>query len=196
MIISREEGLLIRSMRDEEADYVLLSRWLSDPRVLEYYEGRDKPFSLAAVKAKFSPRVLGRESVAPCILEDEEGPLGYIQYYPTDRAEYQVDKRAGMEAFQNIYALDLFIGVPEKWGKGLGTKAVRLLLDFLFGEKGAEAVYIDPKAENVRAAACYQKCGFIPLYVEKERELHEGKKHDSLIMRVTREERAGGRKEA
>lgn len=31
--------LSIRLMRDDLADYQIMSRWLSDPRVLEFYDG-------------------------------------------------------------------------------------------------------------------------------------------------------------
>jgi tRNA A37 methylthiotransferase MiaB len=36
--------LAIRVLRDDPEDYTQLTRWLSDPRLPEYYEGRDHPY--------------------------------------------------------------------------------------------------------------------------------------------------------
>lgn len=38
-----------------EEDNVLLAKWLSDPSVLEFYEGRDNPFNLDKVNEVFYP---------------------------------------------------------------------------------------------------------------------------------------------
>lgn len=37
----------------EKEDNVLLAKWLSDPLVLEFYEGRDNPFDLEKVNEVF-----------------------------------------------------------------------------------------------------------------------------------------------
>jgi hypothetical protein len=42
----RDQDLIIRLMRDELADYAAVSKWLTDVRVLEFYDGRDRPLTL------------------------------------------------------------------------------------------------------------------------------------------------------
>ena len=42
--------LRIRPLRDLGTDYLLLSHWLSDHRVLAWYQGRDHPFDLARAR--------------------------------------------------------------------------------------------------------------------------------------------------
>ena len=41
---------------------------------------------------------------------------------------------------------------------------------------------IDPKTHNIRAIACYRKCGFSDCCVVPQREKQDGVLHDSLIM--------------
>src|SRR5512133_172488 len=156
----------------------MITRWLSDPRVLEFYEGRDRPFSVEAVRQKYAPRILSPEGVTPCILEYEHRPIGYLQFYLAEAGEYQFDGRG------KIYALDLFIGAPEYWGQGLGVQFIRLLLCYLFEQQGADWVLIDPHVDNDRAIRAYEKCGFRKIKILPKHEWHEGKFVDCWLMAI------------
>jgi aminoglycoside 6'-N-acetyltransferase len=174
-----EEGeYILRRMEDTAEDFSLLARWLTDPRVLAFYEGRDNPFPLERVKEKYAPRVLAEEGVTPCIMEYACHPVGYLQFYAADPAEYQFEGRG------KVYALDLFIGEPEYWGRGIGTQFVRLLLCCLFEEKGADWVILDPHVDNGRAIRAYEKCGFRKIKLLAQHELHEGKYVDCWLMAI------------
>jgi aminoglycoside 6'-N-acetyltransferase len=45
-VLISDAELSIRLMRDQLADHQVVSKWLSDPRVLEFYEGRDHAMAL------------------------------------------------------------------------------------------------------------------------------------------------------
>lgn len=172
-MLLRDGALTVRPLRDGDADTLL--RWLSDPRVLEFYEGRDAHFTPEAIREKFFDGELSR-----CIIEWEGIPAGYLQYYPLDgegRAEYQFD---GPE--KKLWAADQFLGEPSLWGKGLGRRFLTLLLSHLFEEAGAEAVLLDPHAGNERAIRCYERCGFRKEKLLPAHELHEGEWRDCLLM--------------
>ena len=174
-----EEGeYYLRRMEDTAGDYSLLSRWLTDPRVLEFYEGRDNPFPLERVKEKYAPRVLANEGVVSCMMEYGCHPIGYLQFYVADPAEYQFEGRG------KVYALDLFIGEPEYWGKGIGTQFVCLLLSYLFEIKDADWVIIDPHVDNARAIRAYEKCGFRKIKLLPRHEWHEGRYVDCWLMGI------------
>jgi aminoglycoside 6'-N-acetyltransferase len=168
----------LRRMADAPEDYAPLARWLTDPRVLEFYDGRDNPFPLERVKEKYSPRVLSEEGVIPCIMIFECKPVGYLQFYPAEPAEFQFDEHG------KVWALDLFIGEPEYWGKGVGTQFIRLLLGYLFEQHGADWVIIDPHVDNERALRSYEKAGFRKLKLLPRYELHEGIMVDCWLMGV------------
>ncbi|MFJ5716915.1 hypothetical protein [Neobacillus sp. NPDC093127] len=50
-MLFEKEKIKVRQLQPE--DKYLLVKWLSNPSVLEYYEGRDNPFDLEKVNKKF-----------------------------------------------------------------------------------------------------------------------------------------------
>ena len=173
-----EGSYTLRRMVDTADDYALLARWLTDARVLQYYEGRDNPQSLEKVRKKYSPRVLSEEGVTPCIMVYEGQPIGYLQFYLADPQEYRFEEHG------KVYALDLFIGEPAYWGRGLGAEFICWLLDYLFEQKGADWVILDPHVDNERAIRAYEKSGFRKLKLLPAHELHEGKLVDCWLMGI------------
>ena len=65
----------------EEKDKFLLIKWLSNPLVLEFYEGRDNPFNLEKVEKAFYPP---EDDEVRCIVKFKDNDIGYIQFYPLD----------------------------------------------------------------------------------------------------------------
>lgn len=63
-----------------EADAPLLTRWLSDPRVLEFYSGRDCPHDRERVREHFYVS----DYVTRCLVEWNEQAIGYLQFYPVE----------------------------------------------------------------------------------------------------------------
>ena len=52
-----------------------------------------------------------------------------MQFYRVlDGGEYDIENVEG------VYGVDLFIGEPELWDQGIGTKTFSALIDYLFGE--------------------------------------------------------------
>jgi aminoglycoside 6'-N-acetyltransferase len=167
-------------MRDEPQDYELMSKWLTDERVLEFYEGRDNPSGLDRILAKFGPRVRGENKVVPCILEHNDTPVGYMQYYPVSTGGY------GIEAVEGVFGVDLFIGEPTLWDRGIGTRALKMLVRHMFSTLDAARVVIDPVVTNERAIRCYEKSGFRRVKVLPRAELHEGELRDVWLMAADR----------
>ena len=81
-----------------------------------------------------------------------------------------------------MYGVDQFIGEPEFWGKGIGTNFMKLLTQYLFNKKGADAVILDPHTNNQRAIRCYQKVGFDVIKLLPQHELHDGEMVDCYLM--------------
>ena len=51
--------------------------------------------------------------------------------------------------------------------------------------ENADIIFIDPQTWNKRAIRCYEKCGFNPIMVAENRELHDDEPKDCLIMVIT-----------
>ncbi len=198
-IIVEGDGLRVRRMANDSTDVALMAGWLRDPRVLEFYEGRDRPFDERLVREKYAPRAEGGP-VVPCIIEETAdraadhaqdpgddrrtsakrwSPVGYIQFYPVaeNEAPYY-----GLTDSAEVWGLDLFLGFPERWGKGLGTQTLRLVLGYLFQQRGARRVVVDPVATNARAIRSYEKAGFRRVKLLPQHERHEGRMRDCWLM--------------
>lgn len=149
----KKDELIIRRM--DATDFEIMLKWLNDEKVLEFYE--EPPTDLDRVIKKFGPRVEGKHYVTPCIVELNEQPIGYIQYYEIQEEEL---KSYGYTANQGIYGIDQFIGETQLWGKGIGTSMIQMMLNYLHTTKNASRVVLEVKKSNVRAIASYRKCGF------------------------------------
>jgi len=53
---------------------------------------------------------------------------------------------------------------------------------YLFRDKGARKIVIDPQARNLRAIRCYEKCGFRKVKLLPAHELRVGKMEDCWLM--------------
>jgi aminoglycoside 6'-N-acetyltransferase len=175
-------SLTIRSLEHTPEDIAHLARWLSDERVLAYYEGRDNPHDEARVMQVFYAELPAEE--VPCIVEWEGRPVGYIQFYPIDQEGLT---KYGYAAGRSVFGTDQFIGEPDLWGQGIGTRMLRMMIAYLFELEGAEAVVVDPLQQNERAIRAYEKCGFRKVRALPEHEWHEGALHDAWLMEVTPE---------
>lgn len=174
-LIIKEGGLEIRHL--EDSDKQILVKWLSDPVVLQYYEGRDNPHDLERVNARFFNR---EDDTTRCIAEYDGKPIAYIQFYLVDdesKGVYGYD-----EVQDSIYGTDQFIGEVDYWNKGIGTLLVNLMKKSLIEKKEASRIVMDPQADNMRAIACYEKCGFKKVKLLPQSELHEGEWRDCWLM--------------
>jgi aminoglycoside 6'-N-acetyltransferase len=178
----------IRKMEDNIADYKLMAKWLSTDELLDYYEGRSNSFDFEKVIKKFKPRAKGESAVVPCLIEHNQKAIGYIQYFLIEPDGYDVGDAINMKNYKLPYGMDLFIGETDNWNKGIGTIVVRSLISYLFKNKNADIIFIDPQTWNKRAIRCYEKSGFIPMVIIKNREMHDGEYKDSLIMSISFED--------
>jgi aminoglycoside 6'-N-acetyltransferase len=177
MLVSAER-LSIRMVTADDAD--VLHKWLTDARVLEFYEGRDRPYTLEMVQEKF---FAPDDDTQKCIAEYDGTPIGYIQFYPIEEDERVEFGYADREV---VYGMDQFIGEPAFWNQGIGTQLVTLLAEYLFARLGATVVVMDPQVRNVRALRCYEKCGFQQVRLLPRRELHEGVLQDCWLIEKKR----------
>ncbi len=87
-----------------------------------------------------------------------------------------------------VATIGIFIGDREFLGKGYGTDALRLLINFLFKEININKVALNVFSFNERAIKSYQKCGFKIDAVGREAIFRFGKYHDEYHMSILKEE--------
>jgi RimJ/RimL family protein N-acetyltransferase len=82
----------------------------------------------------------------------------------------------------------LGIGPRDFWGKGYGTEAMNLILQYAFTELNLRRVTLDVFEYNLRAVRSYEKAGFRHEGRLRGAILREGKRWDMLFMGILREE--------
>lgn len=80
------------------------------------------------------------------------------------------------------------IGEREFWGKGHGTDAMRLCLQYAFTELNVHRVSLGLHDYNPRALRSYEKAGFRIEGRSRKDMMREGRRNDSLWMGILREE--------
>lgn len=80
------------------------------------------------------------------------------------------------------------IGDDAYWGKGYGTDAVRLAVQYAFEELNMHRVTLNVFDYNVRAVRSYEKVGFVLEGRQREAMQRDGKRIDILYMGILREE--------
>lgn len=182
MIDIEKNNIRVRDLT--ENDFPIMLKWLTDERVLEFYEGRDKHFTLETIKEHFTDD--WKDEAMRVIIEYNHIPIGYGQIfkmYDELYIEYEYPKSDAI-----VYGMDQFIGEPEYWGKGIGTEYIKMILEFLKKERNADAVVMDPHQNNPRAIKCYENAGLKIIKELPKHELHEGVKEDCYLMEYCYEE--------
>ena len=93
----------------------------------------------------------------------------------------------GIDAKNRFAMIGIFLG-NEHCGKGYGTDALRVLIDFCFKEINLNKVKLDVFSFNKRAVSCYEKLGFKTEGVLRQEVFRDGSYHDAIVMGLLRTE--------
>lgn len=173
-----EGGLRIRPLHYDDLPY--LYKWLNDDRVLRFYGGRDRPYENARILREFYPK---SPIVSKNMVLWQATRIGYVQFYPVIGQQLAT---YGYLSRRRVYGIDQFIGEPQYWNRGIGTKLVSGVCHWLFKKSNVECVVVDPRCDNMRAIHVYQKCGFRKVMRLTAHEWHEQTRHDCWLMEKTR----------
>ena len=92
------------------------------------------------------------------VIEESGSPIGYIQYYDA----VAVGEGWWSTEKPGTFGMDIFIGIPNRVGIGLGPKIIREFISFLLSqEPNAREIIIDPSPLNQNAIRAYEKVGFV-----------------------------------
>lgn len=89
----------------------------------------------------------------------------------------------------NCATMGIGIGEPDAWGKGYGTEATRLLVEYAFFFLNLYNVRLHVYGFNERGRRCYEKAGFREVgRVRGTIVTAGGERHDEIIMDIVRDE--------
>lgn len=147
----RGDAVTLRPMT--EGDWDVLLKWNNDPVVMELADAN--PFEETTLK---DLQLIYRwiSTHAYCFIMEVAGnPIGecWLQRMNLQRIVAQFPN-------QDLRRIDLMIGEKELWGRGYGTEAIGLLVDFGFRQQRVDAIFAPVAAENRRSQRAFQKKGF------------------------------------
>lgn len=83
-------------------------------------------------------------------------------------------------------SLDMVLGAAFQ-DRGLGSEALRIVIDWLVTDRGHHRITIDPRVDNERAIRCYEAVGFRRVGVMRAYErASDGSWNDALLMELVR----------
>jgi diamine N-acetyltransferase len=150
----------------------LFYRWFNDPEMMRTAGIGDGPWTLERVEA-WTKRFGGDSSEAwfMVYLRDTGQPIGFAGLR-------DIDERHGTAE----YAIS--IGEASARGKGYGTEATRLMLDYAFIARGLHSVLLDAAEYNPGGIRAYQKAGFREIGRRHESDVMGGKRWDTVFMQA------------
>lgn len=162
------------------------ARWELDTKFFRLFD--TEPLRLSSEKKI-------KEGLEQNLDKDEPGNISFA---------IQAIEDSKMIGFIGLFALSwkdrdalVAIGIGERtyWGKGYGTEAMDLLLEYAFLELNLRRIGLIVFEYNTRAIRSYEKCGFIPEGRIRGAIMRDGQRWDWLVMGLLREEWEARQKE-
>lgn len=135
----------------------LYHRWFNDFEVIRYYLDTPRPQTLEE-RAAWYERV-------------SAGDPHNIDFLIYELATMRPIGRVGLEDinYQHRRAtFGLLIGEKDCWGKGYGTEATRLTIDYGFNALGLHNIMLSVSSANTAAIRAYTRAGFRVIGVRRE----------------------------
>lgn len=168
----RGERVYLSPRNIEDAE--LYTEWLNEFDTTDYIGTSSQVMSLKEEKEYLEAEKKSEVAFA-IVTEKEDKLIGSIALHDIDH-------------IRRIATMGIFIGDKEYRGQGYGTEAVRLILDFGFNYLNLNNIKLDLKEFNVRALACYKKCGFKEYGRRRKCNFINGKYYDTIEMDILAEE--------
>ena len=172
-------GKRVRLREARESDFEQLTRWWADPQtsILQSMYLRPTPApTVSDMMRTWGANVTADTGFA--IVRNGEGDddhdndgelIGQVSLFGVTKS------RCG--------TLGIVIG-REHWSDGLGTEAVRLMVDYGFAEMGLHRVELGVFSYNDRAIKSYTRVGFREEGRRRENNFHAGHWHDEVVMAI------------
>jgi RimJ/RimL family protein N-acetyltransferase len=144
------EGDGVRLRRQVPANRPAFQRWYADPEIARLLRHDQEPLTNVQSKGYFDTIILPLSARGMCFAIHEvetEEVIGMS-------ALTDIDANAGSALFRIV------IGEKDRWGRGYGTEATRLVVREAFERLGLREVRLEVFRHNPRARSAYARVGF------------------------------------
>lgn len=166
--------LALRPIRPDDVDHIM--EWINDPEVTRNFAHMSAAITREQELA-WLERVIASETDRLYAVEDEAG------------------RYLGNAGVHKIYwparngRLGLVLGARDARGRGLGSMAMRLLVELAFAELGLHKVWLVHYRDNHRMAHIAAKLGFVEEGVLRDEYFHAERFHDMVRWSLLEDER-------
>ncbi|TFG17923.1 MAG: N-acetyltransferase [Promethearchaeota archaeon] len=169
------KDVILAPLKREYIDKFL--EWLNDPEVTQHL-------------MRFRPLTREMEEDWFDSLKDREGDIIFAILINQNQL---IGNCSIMNILWNdrVGTCGIFIGDKKEQGKGYGTEAMKLLLEYGFNTLNLNRIDLKVNDFNSRAIRCYQKIGFIEEGRMRQSCFRNGEYHDQLIMSILHSEWKG-----
>ena len=175
VVFRKGEHVLLRPL--QRADLPAIRRWMNDPETTQYRLARAFPL-MEKAQEEWLDRLSGSTTefgLGIVTIEDNK-LIGWIGLHEVDWAH-------------RTATTSTTIGEADHLGKGYGTEAKMLLLDFAFNALDLYAVRSRVMDDNKRSLAYarkngYEEVGRLPKWIRRQ----DGERCDEVVLVVTQEQ--------
>ena len=153
------------------------TEWLNDFRVTDYI-GKSGALITIDAEKKYFENVDNDPYVFFIIRKEDDKLIGTVGLH-------------NMNLINRCATLGIFIGEESGRDKGVGTEAIKMILEYGFKYLNLNNIKLDVLGFNERAIACYKKCGFKEYGRRRESEFLYGKYYDRIEMDILNKEFEG-----
>ena len=164
----------LRPLKKNDLDEIM--KWVNDLEVTKYLSSLIFPVSRLEEEKYLEKMMTKNKEQKNLVIEDKEGH--YIGQVTLDHINWK-DRNA---------ELGIVIGNRNNWGKGYGTEAIKLVLNYGFHQMNLYNIYLWVFEYNHRGIRCYEKCGFKKDGELRKSHFYQGKFHNKILMSILREE--------
>lgn len=148
--------------------------WMKNAEVTQYLESRFENWSLRKLK-DYVRRIKNNPDYIflAIISKDKNRHIGNIKLGPISR-------------IHNFADVGIIIGQKLFLGKGIGSEAISIVVDYAFNKLNLHKLTAGAYAKNIASIKAFEKAGFSVEGIRKKQYLYNGKYIDGILLGIVR----------
>ncbi len=168
------EAIYLRGATPEDAE--TCAPWFNDEEVNRYLSGMRRPNTVEHSREFLARAMASEHDIVFAIVERDSGR--HIGNAGLHRIDF----------FARSAVFGIAIGVRERWGRGYGTEATRLVADYAFRRLNLHRLELEVAADHARARRVYERVGYRVEGTRRDAFFVGGRYTDWVLMAVLRPE--------
>ena len=167
----------------ERKDLPEINKWRNDPKLIESLGAPFRYINLNVDEKWFDNYMSNRSNTVRCaiVTESDDNIIGLVTI-------------ASINNINRTGEVHIMIGNVENRGKGIGTFAVKEILNHAFNNLNLNRIELGVLSTNIAAQKLYEKCGFVREGVKRNAIYKNGVYIDMYLYAILKEDFMRGNK--